>query len=386
MHEVVEGVEDARLDRLHLGVVGVHQRDLLLEHQHAGRDRRHQVPAIGHRARQHRQVGLLVAVDAVEVAQFQLGHAAAGFALDQLDLDAVVAQHHGQVLHHLRHVVVAVAGGEDRDPAAGGAGRLRGGGARGQGADALAAAPAVVLRQRRLAMHAQGPFQQRARGRHAVGGIHHLRHHGNRRDAAHGARGRQQLRRGADFAAAELLRLGAQHHVREVEVPRVRRHVGALGLVAQVAQVALVDHLGVVGLGHAVDFHRARFVDQVEQGGEGVAQADAAAAAMADVEDALELAFERCGIPEAGRAPVQRMAGRRVEAALALAFAWWRRVAHGGPGSVGGRAPAAVGGAPAAPACNEGRATRDRRAATARCPAADGRRGRRLSRLRPAPW
>ena len=56
----------------------------------------------------------------------------------------------------------------------------------------------------------------------------------------------------------ELDRLGAQHQVREVDVPRMRRHVRALGHVAHVAQVALVDDLPVVLLGDAVDLARRR--------------------------------------------------------------------------------------------------------------------------------
>ena len=67
--------------------------------------------------------------------------------------------------------------------------------------------------------------------------------------------------------------LRAQHQVREVDVPRMRRNVRALRHVAEVAQVALVDDLPVVGLGDAVDLHRLALVDEVEQRRERAAQA-----------------------------------------------------------------------------------------------------------------
>jgi len=107
--------------------------------------------------------------------------------------------------------------------------------------------------------------------------------------------------------------------VREINVPRVRRHVRALGLVAKVAQITLRDDLGVIGLVDAIDLHRFRFVDQVEQGGEGMTQADATAAAMAYVEDALHFLFERGLVEKLGIVLAQRVAGRGFEIAFAVA-------------------------------------------------------------------
>ena len=97
----------------------------------------------------------------------------------------------------------------------------------------------------------------------------------------------------------------------------MRRHVGALRHVADVAQVALVDHLPVVGLRHAVHLHRLALVDEVEQRRERVAQADAAAAAVADVEDALGLLEERRLVVVLGAAPVDRVARRGLQVAFA---------------------------------------------------------------------
>ena len=78
----------------------------------------------------------------------------------------------------------------------------------------------------------------------------------------------------------------------EVHVPLVGWYIGTLGHVAQVAQVALVHHLDVIRLGDAVHLQGVRLVYQVEQGGEGIAQAHTAAAAMADVVDPLQFLVE----------------------------------------------------------------------------------------------
>ena len=112
-------------------------------------------------------------------------------------------------------------------------------------------------------------------------------------------------------------RLGPQHQVREVHVPRMRRNVRTLGHVADVAQIALVDDLAEVGLGDAVDLARLALVDQVEQRRKRIAQADAAPASVADVEDALQLRVGRRLVVELRIAPVDRMAGRCFEAAFA---------------------------------------------------------------------
>jgi hypothetical protein len=105
--------------------------------------------------------------------------------------------------------------------------------------------------------------------------------------------------------------------MRKIQVPFVRRHVGTFGHVAEVAQVAVLDDLPVVLLLDAVHFQGRRFVDQVEQRREGLAQADAATAAVADVEDALHLVVERSLVVEGRVVPVEGVAGRRFEVAFA---------------------------------------------------------------------
>jgi hypothetical protein len=87
----------------------------------------------------------------------------------------------------------------------------------------------------------------------------------------------------------------------------------------------VLDDLPVSFLRHVVDFAARRRIDGIEQRRKGVTEAEATAAAVADIEDAGELAIERCGVRELRRAPIEGMAGRRLEAAFAARY---RRVAH----------------------------------------------------------
>jgi len=80
----------------------------------------------------------------------------------------------------------------------------------------------------------------------------------------------------------------------------MRRHVRTLGHEAHVAQVALLHDFpedALVDRGHLAGICG---VDRVEQCWEGVAQAEAAATAVTDIEDALELLLERAEIIELG--------------------------------------------------------------------------------------
>ena len=67
---------------------------------------------------------------------------------------------------------------------------------------------------------------------------------------------RQKLVARRDLAFFVLNRFGTQHQVREIQVPFVRWCVRTFGHVAQVAQIALIHDLHVVGLGDTIDFHR----------------------------------------------------------------------------------------------------------------------------------
>jgi hypothetical protein len=98
--------------------------------------------------------------------------------------------------------------------------------------------------------------------------------------------------------------------VGKVDIPLVRRHIGTLREVAEVAKVAMIHYLPVVLPGNTVHFHGVGFVDKVEQGRKGVTETDAATAAMTNVIDTFQfvekviLVIERCIFP------VQWMPGR----------------------------------------------------------------------------
>jgi len=115
--------------------------------------------------------------------------------------------------------------------------------------------------------------------------------------------------------------------VREVHVPLVRRHIGTFGHEAHVAEGAGFDDLAVVGLGHPVDLAGRAVVDQIEQAREGVAQIEAAPAAVADVEHPLHFRLDLLQVVEVVVAPGDRVAERRGEAPLSSALGW-RRFGH----------------------------------------------------------
>jgi hypothetical protein len=75
------------------------------------------------------------------------------------------------------------------------------------------------------------------------------------------------------------------------------RHIGTFGHIAQVAQVTLVNDLDVIRLVDPVHLHGVGLVYQVEQGRERIAQADAAAAPVANIVDSLQLLVEVFLVP-----------------------------------------------------------------------------------------
>ena len=104
--------------------------------------------------------------------------------------------------------------------------------------------------------------------------------------------------------------------MRKIDVPVVRRHVGTFRHIAQVTEIALVYHLDVIGLVHTIDLKRVGFVDEVEQGREGIAKAHTTPATVADVVDAFQFLFQICLVPVFLRLPFNRMAGGRLQASF----------------------------------------------------------------------
>jgi hypothetical protein len=90
----------------------------------------------------------------------------------------------------------------------------------------------------------------------------------------------------------------------------MRRHIGALRQVAEIAEIAVIDDLPVVFLCNTVHFHGVGFIDQVKEGRKGVTEADAASAAMTDVVDTFQFAEQVILVVERWIFPVEGMPGR----------------------------------------------------------------------------
>jgi len=107
-----------------------------------------------------------------------------------------------------------------------------------------------------------------------------------------------------------------QHQMGKIEIEGMRRHVGALGHEAHVAQRAGFHDAREIFRLHAFHFVWAG-VDQIEQTRKGITQIETAPAAVTDVEDAAQLGVEFCGVGEIFRAPIDRMACRGVQTSFA---------------------------------------------------------------------
>jgi hypothetical protein len=250
---------------------------------------------------------------------------AATLAADERHADVVVLEYCDQVFDEARVITVAVAGREHGEPALRAAGGLRLGGAAHPIFQARPCTARVVFRHGGLAVDAERRLEQFAAELRAVDRVDGLGHHGNAGQRADQIRRAQDLVAQRRLTVLERLDLRPQHQVREIDVPLVRRHVGAFRHVAHVAEVAVLDDLPVRLLRHLVHLAARRGVDGVEQRRERVAEAEAAAAAVADVEHALELFVERRRIGELRRTPIDGVARRRLETAFA---ARCRRIAQ----------------------------------------------------------
>ena len=305
-------------DRGHVLIVREHQRQFLLEHQSARRHRGDDIPALVHQSHQPRYIHATVLVHGLQVALFQLWHAAADLFRGQRHRDAVVLENAHQVLGNLRFVDVAITGGKKSHAAPRGPGGPDLGLARRVIFHAPAERLAMEGRQICLGVDIEGFRDQFARRRAAVGRVQGLAYH---RDAAQRSGDpcvADQAVAELAFALFELRRLGTQHQVREIDVPLVRRYVRALGLVTEVTEKALVHNLPVIAFLHAVHFQRRRFIHQVEQGRECVAQRDAAAASVAQVENALKFLEKRPFVVKRRVLPVECVPCRRLKAAFSV--------------------------------------------------------------------
>src|SRR6185437_12119420 len=329
-HEVLEGVEDALRHPLHGGIVGKHQRQLLLEHEHAGRDRRDDVDAGVDGAEELRDVVLLQARNRLEVPELQSGHAAAPLLREKRHGDVVVLEDGNQILVDLRVVAVAIAGGEERDLAgdlrvsrcartgnAGSPARRSAPARVTQAAQALARRAGVILWYGGGGVDPQGLRQYDTACFGVVDGVDDFHDDGDAGNLANGVGGGQRAVAEADALLARAHGLRTQHQMREVDVPWMRRHVRTLRHEAHVAEIAVIDDLPEHLLVDRRHLARGGRIHGVEQCWKGVTEAEAATAAVTDVEDALELLREPGLVVEGWILPVDRVSGGRLEAALA---------------------------------------------------------------------
>jgi hypothetical protein len=234
--------------------------------------------------------------------------------MHDLRLDAVLRQHGARGEADVGIVVIVEAGRVDHRLATK-ARRVavddRGGGARlaGERRAGVDRQFGARIKIRDLLKHAAGELVLRARR--------------PIRDRRHDARELAVAIGFGEFAVNEgplalllLERAITQHQMREVEIELVRRHIRALRHEAHVAERAGVDDGLEILAGDGVELARLRLIDQIEELGERVAQIEAAAAAVADVEDATQLFVELRLIVELGIVPVERMPNGRFETTL----------------------------------------------------------------------
>ena len=204
-------------------------------------------------------IRILEFLDRIEIAQFQFRHAAAGFFFHQPRGDLVVREHFQQIVTDARLVVIHVAGGINRRFARCALAIfdrefvVRSG--------ILTECVAGVFRQDAVFVYAQYAVHDGARGRRFVQRVHRLHYDGNGCELTQRIGTGEQLVAECSLAFFEFNRFRAQHQMREIEVPFMRRHIGALGHEAQVAQIALIYNLHVIFGLHPIHFQRGGVVD-----------------------------------------------------------------------------------------------------------------------------
>ena len=156
--EILKRVVERFLHLEDVRIIRVHQGQFLFVHQHAGGNRRRQVITLINQFGQHRYIGPLECVHAIQIPELQLWHAAALLLGDDVDVNAVVLKHLHEIFTHLGAVVVAITGRIER--------HLAGGFAYGcrvlrleQRFDSLAHSLAMQLGQRRLMVNIQAGGQ-----------------------------------------------------------------------------------------------------------------------------------------------------------------------------------------------------------------------------------
>ena len=213
-------------------------------------------------------------------------------------------------LADFRRVIIGEAGGVERDLAPLGWRRLIDGGR--CLTRAFEEGWVAVLRQARRAVDAGELFHQKSTEAVFVlrAPVHERRNKACCTAVLVGLR-QARARRCRRAAGAVLIGAVAQHEMREVDIPFMRRGVGAFGHKTHVAQRAGIHDALEIRRSHTIDLAGCGFIDQIEQAREGIAQAKTTPAAMAYVEHPAHFRVERLSVEKLRVAPGDGMARRR---------------------------------------------------------------------------
>ena len=316
MHQVLEGIENRPGHLLHLGIMWIHQRQLLLEHQCTGGNRCHNIPALINQFGEHWYISLLSPGYRLKVTQFQLGHAAALLFLSHGNRDAIVLEHRHQVLTDHWLVAVPVAGGKQRHLAFGWTRGLTVTASAHLVGKTFAQGIGVILRYTGISMDTQRRLQNLAGRFRLIGSIDDAGHHRDTGQAAYRIGTGKNLVARPEITLFVLHRLGPQHQVREIEIPLMGRCIGTLGHVAEITEVAVVDYLPVVLFLYPVNLEGIRFIHQIEQGGKRLAQAHTATTTVAEIKDPFQFLEQRLLIEVVRVLPINGVAGWRLQIAF----------------------------------------------------------------------
>jgi hypothetical protein len=102
----------------------------------------------------------------------------------------------------------------------------------------------------------------------------------------------------------------------EIEIEFMGRDIGTFCHEAHVAQGAGIHDGLEIGALNRVELTAFGLIDHIEEFGEGIAQIEAATAAVTDIEDAAQFRVELLFIEEIRLAPFDRVACRGIQAAL----------------------------------------------------------------------
>ena len=114
-HQIFKRIVHGCSHGFDIGVIREHQRQFLLEHQRTRRHRAEYRVALTRQFCQHRNIEFLVALDRLQITEFEFGHATAGLLLDDDRRNFVMGKDLQQIMADAGLVVVHITGRENCD-------------------------------------------------------------------------------------------------------------------------------------------------------------------------------------------------------------------------------------------------------------------------------